>query len=138
MGCRCLASLCAVALDFAEIGNVAFDLVFPFPAPEGTAGALRFHGLETFVAIAPDAERNSGFKRGHGALEPGGAIDLNEQTMRYFDPDMQRGLIPIAITPLRGADWLPGACRGTTAHERYRNAVRSHEACRSRQSSGHL
>ena len=21
---------------------------------------------------------------------------------------MQRGLIPIAITPLRGADWLPG------------------------------
>src|SRR6478672_2474203 len=43
-----------------------------------------------------------------GPLEPGRVIDLNEQTMRYFDPDMQRGLIPIAITPLRGADWLPG------------------------------
>ena len=28
--------------------------------------------------------------------------------MRYFDPDMQRGLIPITIMPLRGADWLPG------------------------------
>ena len=43
-----------------------------------------------------------------GPLEPGRVIDLNEQTMRYFDPDMQRGLIPIAITPMRGADWLPG------------------------------
>ena len=43
-----------------------------------------------------------------GPLEPGRVVDLNEQTMRYFDPDMQRGLIPIAITPLRGADWLPG------------------------------
>jgi len=43
-----------------------------------------------------------------GPLKPGRVIDLNEQTMRYFDPDKQRGLIPIAITPLRGADWLPG------------------------------
>ena len=43
-----------------------------------------------------------------GPLEPGRVIDLNEQTMRYFDPDMLRGLIPIAITPLRGAEWLPG------------------------------
>jgi rare lipoprotein A (peptidoglycan hydrolase) len=43
-----------------------------------------------------------------GPLEPGRVIDLNEQTMRYFDPDMQRGLIPITITPLRGVDWLPG------------------------------
>jgi hypothetical protein len=41
-----------------------------------------------------------------GPLEPGRVVDLNEQTMRYFDPDMQRGLI--TITPLRGADWLPG------------------------------
>jgi rare lipoprotein A len=43
-----------------------------------------------------------------GPLEPGRVVDLNEQTMRYFDPDMQRGLIPITITPLRGVDWLPG------------------------------
>jgi hypothetical protein len=47
------------ALDFAEIGHVAFDLAFPFPAPEGTVGALKFYGLETFLAVAPDAERNS-------------------------------------------------------------------------------
>jgi hypothetical protein len=42
-----------------------------------------------------------------GPLEPGRVIDLNE-TMHYFDPDMQRGLIPITITQLRGVDWLPG------------------------------
>jgi hypothetical protein len=47
------------ALNFAKIGNVALDLVFPFPAPEGTVGALRFYGLEAFLAVAPDAERNS-------------------------------------------------------------------------------
>jgi hypothetical protein len=41
-------------------------------------------------------------------LEPGRVIDLNEQTMRYFDPGMRRGLIPITVTPLRGADWRPG------------------------------
>ena len=43
-----------------------------------------------------------------GPLKPGRVIDLNEQTMRYFDPDLQRELVPITITPLRGADWLPG------------------------------
>jgi rare lipoprotein A len=43
-----------------------------------------------------------------GPLEPGRVIDLDEQTMRYFDPGMRRGLIPITVTPLRGADWRPG------------------------------
>ena len=43
-----------------------------------------------------------------GPLEPGRVIDFNEQTMRYFDPALQRGLIPISVTPLLGDDWLPG------------------------------
>jgi rare lipoprotein A len=43
-----------------------------------------------------------------GPLEPGRVIDLNEQTMRYFDPNMQRGLIPITVIPLGGNDWSPG------------------------------
>src|SRR5262249_14200845 len=43
-----------------------------------------------------------------GPLKPGRVIDLNEQTMRYFDPSMQRGLIPVTITPLSDDDWLPG------------------------------
>jgi rare lipoprotein A len=43
-----------------------------------------------------------------GPLKPSRVVDLNEQTMRYFDPDMRRGLIPITVTPLSGDDWLPG------------------------------
>jgi len=44
-----------------------------------------------------------------GPLEPGRVIDLNEQTMRYFDPTFERGLIPhVTVTPLRGDGWLTG------------------------------
>jgi rare lipoprotein A len=43
-----------------------------------------------------------------GPLEPGRVIDLNERTMRYFDPALQHRLIPIRVTPLLGDDWLPG------------------------------
>jgi rare lipoprotein A len=43
-----------------------------------------------------------------GPLKPSRVVDLNEQTMRYFDPDMRRGLISITVTPLSGDDWLPG------------------------------
>jgi rare lipoprotein A len=47
-----------------------------------------------------------------GPLEPGRVIDLNEQTMRYFDPTFERGLIPrVTVTPLRGDGWLTGPLR---------------------------
>jgi rare lipoprotein A len=43
-----------------------------------------------------------------GPLEPGRVIDFNEQTMRYFDPTLERGLIHIKITPLAGEGWSAG------------------------------
>jgi peptidoglycan lytic transglycosylase len=44
-----------------------------------------------------------------GTLKPGRIIDFNEQTMRYFDPTLQRGLIQgIMVTPLVGDDWPTG------------------------------
>jgi rare lipoprotein A len=44
-----------------------------------------------------------------GPLKPGRIIDLNEQTMRYFDPTLRLGLIHnIKVTPLNGDDWVPG------------------------------
>ncbi len=44
-----------------------------------------------------------------GPLERGRIIDFNEQTMRYFDPSLELGLIyPVEVKPLLGDDWSPG------------------------------
>ena len=44
-----------------------------------------------------------------GPLKPGRVIDLNERSMRYFDPSLQLGLIrDVKITPLRGVGWTLG------------------------------
>src|SRR3974390_3081899 len=44
-----------------------------------------------------------------GRLRPGRVLDLNERTMRYFDPFLTRGLIDdVKITLLPGEDWTVG------------------------------
>ncbi len=44
-----------------------------------------------------------------GPLAPGRIIDLNERTMRLFDPSLQRGVIhDVSVRPLSGKDWIPG------------------------------
>jgi rare lipoprotein A len=44
-----------------------------------------------------------------GPLEPGRVIDFDKQTMRYFDPTLQRGLIHhVKVTPLHGDGWTLG------------------------------
>ena len=44
-----------------------------------------------------------------GPLTPGRIIDLNERTMRYFDPSLQRGVIyGVIVRPLFGDDWIAG------------------------------
>jgi rare lipoprotein A len=44
-----------------------------------------------------------------GPLKPGRIIDLNEQTMRYFDPTLQVGLIDdVSVTLLAGHNWTIG------------------------------
>lgn len=58
-----------------------------------------------------------------GPLEPGRVIDFNRQTMRYFDPSLQRGLINnVKVTPLPGDHYTPGPvgtklAEGTTSHD---------------------
>ncbi len=48
-----------------------------------------------------------------GPLKPGRIIDFNEQTMRYFDPTLERGLIHnVKVTPLLGDDWPTGPLAG--------------------------
>ena len=44
-----------------------------------------------------------------GPLGPGRVIDLNERSMRYFDPTQQLGLIgDVKVTLLRHDNWTPG------------------------------
>jgi len=48
-----------------------------------------------------------------GPLTPGRVIDLNERTMHYFDPTLERGLIrSVKVTPLLGTYWTPGPVHG--------------------------
>ena len=48
-----------------------------------------------------------------GPLRPGRVIDLNERSMRYFDPFLERGLLSDAkVTLLPGEDWTPGPVGG--------------------------
>lgn len=51
-----------------------------------------------------------------GPLTPGRIIDLNERTMRYFDPTLELGVIKhVKVTPLPGRDWTPGPITETYA-----------------------
>lgn len=44
-----------------------------------------------------------------GPLMPGRIIDLNERTMRHFDPSMEVGVIrDVKVMPLIGDYWVPG------------------------------
>jgi rare lipoprotein A len=44
-----------------------------------------------------------------GPLEPGRVIDFDRQTMRYFDPSLQRGLIHnVKVSPLPGDHYTLG------------------------------
>ena len=44
-----------------------------------------------------------------GPLTPGRIIDLNERTMRHFDPNLQMGVIyGVRVSPLSGDYWIPG------------------------------
>lgn len=44
-----------------------------------------------------------------GPLTPGRVIDLNEASMRHFDPTGKQGVLQgVKVTPLQGGHWTPG------------------------------
>jgi len=48
-----------------------------------------------------------------GPLKPGRVIDFNQQTMHYFDPSLQLGIVHgVKITPLPGDGWAAGPISG--------------------------
>ena len=51
-----------------------------------------------------------------GPLRPGRVLDLNERSMRHFDPSMTRGLLDdVRITLLPGENWILGPVSSTYA-----------------------
>ena len=88
--------------------------------PSAWAGAIRtdlrgefgglLHGAKRSFAVVESTDKKVIVKINDvGPLEPGRVIDFNKQTMRYFDPTLQRGLIPgVKVTPLPGDGWTPG------------------------------
>jgi rare lipoprotein A len=78
-------------------------------ALRGKFGGVR-HGSRTGYALVEGANKKAIVKINDvGPLMPGRVIDFDEQTMRYFDPSLARGVIQnVRVTPLLGEHWTPG------------------------------
>src|SRR5262252_3765280 len=65
------------------------------------------HGSRASYALVEGTNKKAIVKINDvGPLTPGRIIDLNEQTMRYFDPSLRLGVIQnVKVTPLPGNDW---------------------------------
>jgi rare lipoprotein A len=75
----------------------------------GMFGGVR-HGAKPKYALVEGAGKKVIVKINDvGPLAPGRIIDFNKQTMRYFDPSLQRGVIRnVKVTALSGDGWRVG------------------------------
>jgi rare lipoprotein A len=74
-------------------------------------GGVRYGKLyqPTYALVASGEKRLIVKINDVGPLKSGRVLDLNERSMRYFDPFLVQGLIQdVKITVLPGADWTPG------------------------------
>jgi rare lipoprotein A len=64
-----------------------------------------------------------------GPLRPGRVLDLNERSMRHFDPFLTKGVIrDVRITLLPGVDWTPGPVGVAYAIDLHNHGVRTASA----------
>jgi peptidoglycan lytic transglycosylase len=78
-------------------------------------GGVRFGALyqPAFALVEGGGKRAIVKINDVGPLKPGRLIDLNVRSMHYFDPTLERGLVPeIRVTILPGKDWTPGPVGG--------------------------
>ncbi len=75
----------------------------------GMFGGVR-HGAKPKYALVEGAGKKAIVKINDvGPLARGRIIDFNMQTMRYFDPSLERGVIRnVKVTALSGDRWTPG------------------------------
>jgi rare lipoprotein A len=75
----------------------------------GQFGGVRFGAKPQYALVEGDGKKVVVKINDVGPLVPGRVIDLNKQTMRYFDPSLQRGVIrDVKVTPLKGDKWALG------------------------------
>src|SRR3954451_25493189 len=72
-------------------------------------GGVRYGARPTYALVEAVGKRVIVKINDVGPLTPGRIIDLNERTMRLFDPTLQRGVIHgVKVSPLSGDSWIPG------------------------------
>jgi len=83
-------------------------------------GGIRYGRLyqPTFALVESGAKQVIVKVNDVGHLRPGRVLDLNERSMRYFDPFLKLGLLAdVKITLLPGEDWTPGPIGGANMGE---------------------
>jgi len=72
-------------------------------------GGVQFGGRPKFALVEAIGKKVIVKINDVGPLVPGRIIDLNERTMRHFDPSMEIGVIrDVKVMPLYGDFWVPG------------------------------
>src|SRR5215475_15325387 len=72
-------------------------------------GGVQFGARPTYALVEAVGKKVIVKINDVGPLTPGRIIDLNERTMRYFDPTLEIGVIyDVVVSPLFGDYWTPG------------------------------
>jgi rare lipoprotein A len=72
-------------------------------------GGVRFGEKPKFALVEAEGKKVIVKINDVGPLRPGRIIDLNERTMRHFDPSLEQGVIgDVKVSPLAGDHWTPG------------------------------
>ena len=72
-------------------------------------GGVRYGARPKFALVEAAGKKAIVKINDVGPLTPGRIIDLNERTMRYFDPSLHQGVIAnVKVEPLSGYSWTPG------------------------------
>lgn len=75
----------------------------------GKFGGVGYHAKPKYALVKGAGKKAIVKINDVGPLAPGRVIDLNERTMRYFDPSLARGVISgMKVTPLAGRQWTAG------------------------------
>ena len=97
-------------LPASYINSAAWTAAIQIDLREQFRGVRYGKNYQPAYALVESSERKVIVKINDvGPLKPGRVIDLNERSMRYFDPTLQLGLISdVKVALLPGADWTPG------------------------------